>query len=130
MPGVNKTFLLGNLTRKPELRYTPSGTAVSDLRLAVNTLGGRDGKERTDYLTVVAWGKTAEAAATHLDKGSQVHVEGRLQVRDWETKDGQKRTITEVVAERITFLSRPKSAGAPARAEDDPPGPDDSDVPF
>jgi len=85
MASLNKVLLIGNLTRAPELRYTPSGTAVSDLRLAVNrayTTQGGDKREETCFLTVVVWGKQAESAAQYLDKGSPVMVEGRLQTRD------------------------------------------------
>jgi single-strand DNA-binding protein len=119
MASLNKVLLIGNLTRPPELRYTPSGTAVADLRLAVNrnysTQSGEK-REETCFLTVVVWGKQAESCGEYLDKGSQVFVEGRLQTRDWEGKDGQKRTSTEVVAERVQFMSRTKGAGAGAPA--------------
>lgn len=138
---LNKVLLIGNLTRAPELRYTPSGTAVADLRLAVNrnysTQSG-ERREETCFLTVVVWGKQAESCGEYLDKGSQVFVEGRLQTRDWESKDGQKRSATEVVAERVQFMSRTKGAGAgtpatvpasPGFAADDQHAGDD-DVPF
>ena len=117
MASLNKVLLIGNLTRAPELRYTPSGTAVSDLRLAVNrayTTQGGDKREETCFLTVVVWGKQAESAAQYLDKGSPVMVEGRLQTRDWETKDGQKRNVVEVVAERLQFLGRGRGGGGGA----------------
>ncbi len=118
MASLNKVFLIGNLTRPPELRYTPSGTAVSDLRLAVNrayTTQGGDKREETYFLTVVVWGKQAESSAQYLDKGSPVLVEGRLQTREWEGKDGQRRNVVEVVADRVQFLGRGKAAaGAPA----------------
>jgi single-strand DNA-binding protein len=120
MASLNKVFLIGNLTRQPELRYTPSGTAVVDLRLAVNrsyTTQGGERREETCFLTVVVWGKQAESSAQYLDKGSPVMVEGRLQTRDWEGKDGQKRNVVEVVAERIQFLGRPKTAAAPGGGE-------------
>jgi single-strand DNA-binding protein len=112
---LNRVFLIGNLTRPPELRFTPSGTAVSDLRLAVNrnyTTQGGERREETCFLTVVVWGKQAEASAQYLDKGSPLLVEGRLQTRDWETKDGQKRNVVEAVAERVQFLGRPKTGGS------------------
>jgi single-strand DNA-binding protein len=134
MASLNRVFLIGNLTRAPELRYTPSGTAVSDLRLAVNrqyqTQGG-ERREETCFLTVVVWGKQAEASAQYLDRGSPVLVEGRLQTRDWETKDGQRRSVVEVVAERLQFLGRPRAAGAPAEGEpaEEPAGEAD-EVPF
>jgi single-strand DNA-binding protein len=116
MMSLNKVLLIGNLTRAPELRYTPSGTAVADLRMAVNrnysTQSGEK-REETCFLTVVVWGKQAESCGEYLDKGSQIFVEGRLQTRDWESKDGQKRSATEVVAERVQFMSRTKGAGGP-----------------
>jgi single-strand DNA-binding protein len=137
MASLNKVFLLGNLTRVPELRYTPSGTAVADLRLAVNrnyTTQGGEKREDTCFLTVVVWGKQAESCREYLDKGSPILVEGRLQTRDWEAKDGQKRTVTEVVAERVQFMGRGRAASPAAvpAAEpfsDEAPGGDD-DVPF
>ena len=115
MASLNRVFLIGNLTRTPELRYTPSGTAVADLRLAVNrnyTTQGGEKREETCFLTCVVWGKQAESCGEYLDKGSPVMVEGRLQTRDWETKDGQKRSVVEVVAERVQFMGRGKSAAA------------------
>ena len=108
MASLNKVFLIGNLTRPPELRYTPSGTAVADLRLAVNrnyTTQGGEKREETSFITVVVWGKQAETCGEY--------VEGRLQTREWEGKDGQKRTVVEVVAERVQFMGRGKPA-APA----------------
>jgi single-strand DNA-binding protein len=120
MASMNKVFLIGNLVRPPELRYTPSGMAVTDLRLAVNrnyTTQGGEKREETCFLTVIVWGKQAESCNEYLDKGRPVLVEGRLQTRDWETKEGQKRSVVEVVAERVQFLGRPKTAGAPAVSE-------------
>ena len=139
MASLNKVFLMGNLTRVPELRYTPSGTAVADLRLAVNrnyTTQGGEKREDTCFLTVVVWGKQAETCREYLDKGSPILVEGRLQTRDWEAKDGQKRTVTEVVAERVQFMGRGRGgatapAAVPATGEsfgEDTPA--DDDVPF
>ena len=116
MASLNKVFLIGNLTRPPELRYTPSGTAVADLRLAVNrnyTTQGGEKREETSFITVVVWGKQAETCGEYLDKGSPILVDGRLQTREWEGKDGQKRTVVEVVAERVQFMGRGKLA-APA----------------
>ena len=121
MASLNKVFLIGNLVRAPELRYTPSGTAVADLRLAVNrnyTTQSGEKREDTCFLTVIVWAKQAESCGEYLDKGSPVMVEGRLQTRDWETKDGQKRNAVEVVAERVQFMGRSKSAsGAPGVPE-------------
>lgn len=141
MASLNKVFLIGNLVRPVELRYTPAGTAVADLRLAVNRTYTTQGGEKRDeacFLTVVVWGKQAEASRDYLDKGSPLMVEGRLQTRDWETREGQKRNVVEVVAERVQFLGRGKQAvGAPAVAQGDShPGedgagaPDDDEVPF
>ena len=139
MASLNKVFLIGNLTRPPELRYTPSGTAVADLRLAVNRVYSTQGGEKredTCFLTVVVWGKQAESCGEYLDKGSPILVEGRLQTRDWETKDGQKRNVVEVVAERVQFMGRGKQpAGAPAAAPAEAFAVDDAahgadDVPF
>jgi single-strand DNA-binding protein len=115
MASLNKVFLIGNLTRAPELRYTPSGTPVADLRLAVNrsyTTQSGDKREESYFLTVVVWGKQAESCGEYLDKGSPVLIEGRLQTREWETKDGQRRNVVEVVAERVQFLGRGKAAVA------------------
>jgi len=137
MASLNKVFLIGNLTRPPELRYTPSGTAVADLRLAVNrnyTTQGGDKREETSFITVVVWGKQAETCGEYLDKGSPILVEGRLQTREWEGKDGQKRTVVEVVAERVQFMGRGKPAapaavpGAESFAEETRSAEDD--VPF
>ena len=137
MASLNKVFLIGNLTRPPELRYTPSGTTVADLRLAVNrnyTTQSGEKREEACFLNVVVWGKQAEACGEYLDKGSPIMVEGRLKTREWEGKDGQKRSVVEVVAERVQFMGRGKSA-APAAVpagesfSDDAP-PADDDVPF
>jgi single-strand DNA-binding protein len=134
MASLNKVFLIGNLVRPPELRYTPTGTAVVDMRLAVNrnyTTQGGEKREDTCFLTVVVWGKQAETCGEYLDKGSPVLVEGRLQTRDWETKDGQKRNVVEVVAERVQFMGRGRTAGAPAAAEPVEAHADgDDEVPF
>ncbi len=142
MASLNKVFLIGNLTRPPELRYTPSGTAVADVRLAVNrnyTTQSGEKREDTCFLTVVVWGKQAESCGEYLDKGSPILVEGRLQTREWEGKDGQKRTVIEVVAERVQFMGRARTAAPPAAVpaaaesfaeEPRGGGGGDEDVPF
>ncbi|MBM3221798.1 MAG: single-stranded DNA-binding protein [Candidatus Rokubacteria bacterium] len=117
-------LLIGNLTRRPELRHTSAGTAVADMRLAVNRrYAAQSGETRTDttFLTVVVWGKQAEASAQHLDKGSQVFVEGRIQIREWTGKDGQKRTATEIIAETVQFMNRrrPDTPGEPSSSQGD-----------
>ena len=136
MASLNKVFLIGNLTRAPELRYTPSGAAVADVRLAVNrnyTTQSGEKREDTCFLTVVVWGKQAESCGEYLEKGSPILVEGRLQTREWEGKDGQKRSVVEVVAERVQFMGRGKSAAASAPGVPEPVeagGEADDEVPF
>lgn len=121
MGGVNKILLVGNLGRKPELRYTPAGQPVCEFGLAVNeTYFDKDQRkhERTEWCNIVVWGKLAEACEKHLEKGKQIYLEGRLQTRSWEDKDGQKRYKTEVVAKEILFLG-----GGRKRDEFDPDRP-------
>jgi single-strand DNA-binding protein len=143
MASLNRVLLIGNLTRPPELRYTPSGTAVADMRMAVSrsyTTQSGEKRDETAFLTVIAWGKTAENCSEYLDKGSQIFVEGRIQTRDWEGKDGQKRSATEIVADRVQFLSRtkgtgggagaPAAVGAPQGFPDEATAGGDDDVPF
>lgn len=110
MASLNKVLLIGNLTKDPELRYTPNGTAVTNLRIAVNRkFKDRSGelKEDTCFVTVTAWDKQAEICNQHLQKGRAVFIEGILQSRSWETNDGQKRSTIDVRAERIQFLGGP-----------------------
>ena len=107
MANLNKVFLIGNLTRDPELRYTPNGTAVANLGLAVNRRfkdSSGELKEEACFLTVTVWDKQAEACCQYLQKGRPVFVEGVLQSRFWETNDGQKRSAIDVRAERVQFL--------------------------
>ncbi|MCX5714323.1 MAG: single-stranded DNA-binding protein [Candidatus Omnitrophica bacterium] len=114
MPSFNKVLLMGNLTKDPELRYTPQGTAVVNLRLAVNRKfrdKNQEWKEEVCFVTAVAWDKQAENCNQYLHKGSPLFVEGRLQSRSWEDAAGAKRSVIEVRAERIQFLGGP-SAGA------------------
>ena len=107
MASLNRVILIGNLTRDPELRYTPSGVPVCSLRLAVNrTFSNREGERETDYFTITAWRQRAELCAEYLSKGRPVAVEGRLQSRSWETDDGQKRSTIDVVADNVVFLGR------------------------
>jgi len=111
MPGptLNKVFLIGRLTRDPELRYTPSGQAVASVRMAVNReyVSKEEKREDTCFINLVIWGKRAEVWAEYLKKGSLIFVEGRLQYRQWETQDSEKRSIVEVVVEDFQFLDRP-----------------------
>jgi len=107
MANLNKVFLIGNLTRDPELRYTPGGTAVANLGIAVNRRfkdSSGELKEEVCFLTVTVWDKQAEACCQYLTKGRPVFVEGVLQSRFWETGDGQKRSAIDVRAERVQFL--------------------------
>lgn len=107
MANLNKVFLLGNLTRDPDLRYTPSGAAVANMGLAVNRRyknAAGEWVEEANFFTVVVWGRQAETCAQYLTKGRPILVEGRLQQRSWEAQDGQKRSVVEVVADRIQFL--------------------------
>jgi single-strand DNA-binding protein len=107
MAGLNNVVLIGNLTRDPELRYTPSGLPVATLRIAVNrNFTNQQGEIDTDYFNVVVWRNQAEKCAEYLSKGRQVAVTGRLQSRSWEGNDGQKRSTVEVVADRVVFLGR------------------------
>ena len=107
--GLNKVMIIGNLGRDPEMRYTPSGQAVTQFTVAVNrnykdAQGER--QEETEWFRVVAWGQQAEFSAEYLRKGAKVFVEGRIQTRQWEGQDGQKRYTTELVANTIQTLER------------------------
>ena len=122
MASFNKVILIGNLTHDPELRYIPSGQAVTNFSIAVNrayTLQDGTKKEETSFVRIVVWGKQAENCSEYLSKGRPVLVEGRLQSRSWEAQDGTKRNTIEVVAQRVQFLgTRPPanetgSQGAP-----------------
>lgn len=104
---LNKVFLMGNLTRDPELRYIPSGTAVANFSLAINRPykdAGGEKKEEVSYVRVVVWGKMAEVCGEYLTKGRPVLVEGRLKSRSWEAQDGQKRNALDVVATSVQFI--------------------------
>ncbi len=103
---VNKVILLGNLTRDPELRYTPQGTAVADFGLATNRdwISNGERQESVEFHNIVVWAKLAELCDQLLQKGSKVYVEGRLQTRDWVTESGEKRYKTEVVANEMVLL--------------------------
>ena len=112
MAGVNKAILIGNLGRDPELRYTQSGQAVVNFSIATSenwTDKAGERQERTEWHRIVVWGKTGENCAQYLSKGRTVYIEGRIQTREWEDREGQKRTTTEINAQTVTFLG---SAGA------------------
>jgi len=148
---INRVVLVGNLTRDPELRHTPSGTAVCSLRLAVNTRrkDGATGEwtEKPNYFDVTVWGNQGENCAQYLSRGRPVGVDGRLEWREWEAQDGSKRQAVEVIADNVQFLGgrgdgegggaregggEPQFVPAGAqtgRADDFPVGADD-DIPF
>lgn len=111
---LNKVLIIGNLGRDPEMRYTPSGQAVTNFSVATNrtwTDGEGQRRDETEWFNVVAWGRLAEITNQYLAKGRRVFVEGRLQTRSWEDADGQKRYRTEVVAQQLIMLDRAGAAG-------------------
>lgn len=124
MASLNRVFLLGNLTRDPEVRYLPSGKAVAELRLAVNrkfrTASGEE-RDETCYVGVVVWGRQAETCGQYLNKGSPALVDGRLQYDEWE-KDGQKNSRLRVVADRVQFVGAPRRAESSETGGAIPPG--------
>jgi single-strand DNA-binding protein len=119
MANLNKVMLIGNLTRDPEVRYTPSGKAVSDISLAINRVWNNDQgqkQEETTFVDVTLWGRQAELAQQYLTKGRGVYIEGRLQMDSWDDKEtGKKRTKLKVVGDNLQFLpdGRSPAAGAP-----------------
>jgi single-strand DNA-binding protein len=129
---LNRIVLIGRLTRDPELRYVPSGHPVASFTLAVDRpFANQQGERETDFIDIVAWRKLAEQVSQHLSKGRLVAVEGRLQIRSYETQDGQKRKVSEVVADGVRFLDR-KATGVPAGAAQNEELAEESeqDVPF
>lgn len=124
MANYNKVLLIGNLTRDPELRYTPGGTAVADFGMAINrTWKGQDGEKREEvcFVDITAWAKQAEQIQQYCRKGRSLFVEGRLQFDQWE-KDGQKRSRLRVVLENFQFLDRPGGTSGAAPNEQSRPG--------
>jgi len=151
MASYNKVFLLGNLTRDPEVRYTPKGSAVADLGIAVNrqyTLDTGEKREEVTFVDVTFWGRTAEVAGEYLKKGRSVFIEGRLQLDTWDDKQsGQKRSKLKVIGEAMQMLGgrpgasseepeesgRGRSSGsrsAPPPKSSPPAEPDDDEIPF
>ncbi len=145
--GVNKVILIGNLGKDPEMRYTQSGTAVANFTIATTeTWGGGDGgekQEKTEWHNIVAWARLAEICGQYLTKGRQVYIEGRIQTRKWEDRDGNTRYTTEIVAQNMQMLggrgdgdfAGGGGGGGGDRAPSGPaPGPDagvsDDDIPF
>ena len=142
MAAINRVVLVGNLTRDPELRHTPSGTAVCSLRLAVNTRRKDETGQWIDkpnYFDITVWGNQGERCAQYLAKGRPVAVDGRLEWREWETPEGNKRQAIDVVADTVQFLgtrgdgeggSYIPSETAATPAGDFPSSPTDDDIPF
>ena len=156
MANLNKVLLMGNLTRDPEVRYTPKGTAVTELGIAVNRIyTGENGEKREEvtFVDVTVWGRTAENVGEYLRKGRPVFIEGRLQLDSWEDKQsGQKRNKLKVVADNVQFLGSRGSGGggggleegdeaprsgtgggarnAPPPKSSGPAKPDDDEIPF
>jgi single-strand DNA-binding protein len=130
---LNKVILIGRLTRDPEVRYTQSGKAVTTFDIAVDrAVANAQGQRETDFISIVTWGKLAETCGNYLNKGRLVAVDGRLQIRSYETQEGQKRRVAEVVAETVRFLDRGKEPSNVAAAGTSVSGdvfPDD-DIPF
>ena len=148
MANINRVVLVGNLTKDPELRHTPSGTAVCKLRLAVNTrqkdAQGNWG-DKPNYFDVTVWGNQGESCAQFLSKGRPVGVDGRLDWREWEAQDGTKRQAVEIIADSVQFLGSREGgelggggggerqfvpAAATANAGNEDFGPADDDIPF
>jgi single-strand DNA-binding protein len=141
MAGINKVIIIGNLGGDPEVRYTPSGSAVANFNVATSESwkdkNTGEKKERTEWHRIVVWGKLGELCGEYLSKGRQVYVEGRLQTRSYDDKDGVKRYMTEIIATDVQFLGSKESGGgrlggAPLResAVGQGPPPADDDIPF
>jgi len=138
MSSLNRIILIGRLTRDPELRYTASGKAVANFALAVDRkFTNQQGERETDFINIVVWNKQAENCANYLKKGSLAAVDGRLQIRSYEDREGQRRKTAEVVAGSVQFLDTRRSQPQPSR-EEEYSAPDegdgmtfnDADVPF
>ena len=144
MANLNKVMLIGNLTRDPELRYTPKGTAVADIGMAINRVWNNEAgqkQEETTFVDVTLWGRQAELAEKYLGKGRGVYIEGRLQLDTWDDKEtGKKRSKLKVVGENLQFLPDGKggSGGGQRSSNDDSPAgkpapavqEDEDDIPF
>ena len=139
--GLNKAILIGHLGRDPEVRYTPSGVAVANFSIATSeTWTNKDGEKetRTEWHRIVAFGRLGEICGEYLSKGRQIYIEGRIQTRDWEDREGIKRYTTEIVASQMLMLGARDQAES-ARSDDAPspdfsstqvPAQDDDDIPF
>lgn len=135
MAGVNKVILVGNLGADPEIRYTPGGMAVANFRLATSETFSKDGKKetKTEWHRIVAFNKLAEICGQYLSKGKQVYIEGKIQTRSWDDKDGNKKYTTEIVASTMQMLGSRGEGGQHAASDvsvDEVPASDIDDVPF
>src|SRR4030042_4867041 len=138
MASVNKVILVGHLGADPEVRYTPSGRAVANFSLATTErFTNKEGEkeERTEWDKIVGWARLGEICGEYLTKGSQVYIEGRIQTRSWEDRDGNKRYTTEIVAQAMQMLGGSKKGGVVASAEESHPSEEpisipDDDIPF
>jgi single-strand DNA-binding protein len=137
MASVNRVILIGNLGRDPEVKYTQNGTAVANLNVATNevwTDKAGQKQERTEWHRVVVWGKQAQVLGEHLTKGKQIYVEGSLQTRSWDDRDGNKRYTTEIRAARVLMLGRAEGGRgmqeAPGAEVEMVPDATDEEVPF
>ena len=140
---VNKVILVGNLGKDPEVRFTPSGRAVARFPLATSEVwNDQEGQrqERTEWHNIVVWGKQAESCGQYLAKGRQVYIEGGIRTRQYDDKDGNRRYITEIIAQRVQFLGGGRGADSSRGSVGEPPPPvgpgsgggpaDDDDIPF
>ena len=145
MAGINKVILIGRLGSDPEVRYTPSGVAVANFNIATSEewkdKDSGEKKERTEWHRIVAWRRLGEICGEYLSKGKQVYIEGRLQTRDWEDRDGNKKYTTEIVATDVQFLgtrdssesAKPRGTSSTSSADfqgGPAQGPADDDIPF
>ena len=132
---MNKVILIGRLTKDPELKFTPgNGTAVTTVTLAVDKYNASTGQREADFIGVTIWGKQAESTANYMSKGSLMGISGRIQTRSYDDKEGNKRFVTEVVANEVQFLSKGNGQSnntAPQNNNYDHMNPvDDGDIPF
>jgi len=139
MAGVNKVILVGRLGRDPEVRYTPNGVAIANFSIATSEewkdKDTGEKQERTEWHRIVAWRRLGEICGEYLHKGSQIYIEGRLQTRDWEDRDGNKRYTTEIVAQNMQMLGKPSREGRAESQEErypteEPVSIPDDDIPF
>ena len=134
MAGINKVIIVGNLGKDPEVRYTPSGTAVANFSIATSDewkdkeTGQK--QEKTEWHRIVAWRRLGEICGEYLHKGSQVYIEGKIETRSWEDKEGVKRYTTEIVAREMQMLGSPKKKETPREEPATTTVPDDDDIPF